>query len=160
MEDVVVRGIASDKNQAKISIIDLPDKPGVAASMFTELAAKGINVDMIIQSSAADGRNDISFTVNHKDLQKTLDVMEKIRRELGATEVIHDRNVAKISIVGVGMRSHVGIASKMFSSLARAGINIEMISTSEIKISCVIKNVHVEKAVKVIHKAFNLEKKK
>ncbi len=160
MEDVVVRGIASDKNQAKISIIDLPDKPGVAASMFTELAAKGINVDMIIQSSAADGRNDISFTVNHKDLPKTLDVMDKIRRELGATEVIHDRNVAKISIVGVGMRSHVGIASKMFSALARAGINIEMISTSEIKISCVIKNINVEKAVKVIHKAFHLEKRK
>jgi aspartate kinase len=160
MEDVVVRGIASDKNQAKISIIDLPDKPGVAASMFTELAAKGINVDMIIQSSAADGRNDISFTVSHKDLPKTLEVMDKIKRELGATEVIHDRNVAKISIVGVGMRSHVGIASKMFSALARAGINIEMISTSEIKISCVIKNVNVEKAVKVIHKAFNLDKKK
>ncbi|MDD5492317.1 MAG: aspartate kinase [bacterium] len=160
MEDVVVRGIASDKNQAKISIIDLPDKPGVAASMFTELAAKGINVDMIIQSSAADGRNDISFTVSHKDLPKTLEVMDKIKRELGATEVIHDRNVAKISIVGVGMRSHVGIASKMFSALARAGINIEMISTSEIKISCVIKNINVEKAVKVIHKAFNLDKKK
>jgi aspartate kinase len=159
MEDVVVRGIASDKNQAKISIIDLPDKPGVAASMFTELAAKGINVDMIIQSSAADGRNDISFTVSHKDLPKTLEVMDKIKRELGATEVIHDRNVAKISIVGVGMRSHVGIASKMFSALARAGINIEMISTSEIKISCVIKNINVEKAVKVIHKAFNLDKK-
>ncbi|MBI5555387.1 MAG: aspartate kinase [Elusimicrobia bacterium] len=160
MEDVVVRGIASDKNQAKISILDLPDKPGVAASMFTELAAKGINIDMIIQSSAADGRNDISFTVNHKDLPKTLEVMEKIRQELGATEVIHDRNVAKISMVGVGMRSHVGVASKMFSALARAGINIEMISTSEIKISCVIKSVHVEKAVKVIHKAFHLEKKK
>ncbi len=160
MEDVVVRGIASDKNQAKISIIDLPDKPGEAARMFKDLADKHINVDMIIQSSASDGRNDISFTVGHKDLSKTLEVMERIRRELGAKDVIHDSNVAKVSIVGVGMRSHVGVAAKMFSALAREGINIEMISTSEIKISCVIKNTQVDKAVKAIHRVFNLDKKK
>ena len=160
MEDVVVRSIASDKNQAKISIIDLPDKPGVAAEMFKDLADEHINVDMIIQSSASDGRNDISFTVSHKDLPKTLEVMERIKRELGAKEVVHDSNVAKVSIIGVGMRSHVGVAAKMFSALAREGINIEMISTSEIKISCVIKNSAVDEAVRAIHKTFNLEKKK
>lgn len=159
MEDVVVRGVASDKNQAKISIIDLPDKPGVAAQMFKELADKHINVDMIIQSSASDGRNDISFTVSRKDLPKTLEVTERIKRELGAKEVIHAANVAKVSIVGVGMRSHVGVAAKMFSSLAHVGINLEMISTSEIKISCVIKEKDIEKAVQAIHKAFGLERK-
>lgn len=159
MEDVVVRGVASDKNQAKISIIDVPDKPGIAAKMFTDLAAKGINVDMIIQSSAADGMNDISFTISHKDLDKTLEIMEKVKKNVGAREIIYDRNVAKVSIVGVGMRSHVGIAGRMFSALADEKINIQMISTSEIKISCVIKNTDVEKAVKALHKAFGLEKK-
>lgn len=159
MEDVVVRGVASDKNQAKISIVDVPDRPGIAAKMFTALAGRGINVDMIIQSSASDGMNDISFTVSHKDLDKTLEIMEEVKSDVGAREVMYDRNVAKISIVGVGMRSHVGVAGKMFLALAEEKINIQMISTSEIKISCVIKNTDVEKAVKALHKAFGLEKK-
>lgn len=159
MEDVVVRGVAGDKNQAKISIIDVPDRPGIAAMMFGKLADNHINVDMIIQSSASNGRNDISFTVSRTDLNKTLEVMEQVQQELGAQQVIHDKGIAKVSIVGVGMRSHVGVAAKMFKTLADAGINIEMISTSEIKISCVVKEENMEKAIKVVHQAFGLGKK-
>jgi len=158
MEEVVVSGVTYDKDQAKVAITDVPDRPGIAAKIFGALGAGNVNVDMIIQSSAEGGINDISFTVNRGDLKKTLDIMEKVKREIGAKELIYDDGVAKVSIVGVGMRSHSGIASEMFSALAEENINIEMISTSEIKISCVIKEKDTEKAVRAIHRKFGLGK--
>ncbi len=159
MEDVVVSGIASDSDQVKISITKLPDRPGVAAQLFSELGEKDINVDMIIQSSARDGVNNISFTVSRTNLKKTLETMNKIKKKLGAKEVFYDAQVAKVSLIGVGMRSHSGVASKMFSILAAEKINIEMISTSEIRISCVIKEKNLTKAVRVLHKKFKLDQK-
>ncbi len=158
MEEVVVNGVTYDKNEAKISIKDLPDTPGIAAKVFGALAQENINVDMIIQSSGSDGLNDISFTVSRNELSKSLALMDRLCEELGAREVVSDRNIAKISIVGVGMRSHAGVAARMFVALAENDINIEMISTSEIKVSCVIKEKDVNKAVKAIHNIFNLGK--
>jgi aspartate kinase len=158
MEEVEVSGVAYDKDQVKVAITDVPDRPGMAAKIFGALGAGNVNVDMIIQSSAEGGVNDISFTVNRGDLKKTLDIMERVKQEIGAKELIYDEGVAKVSIVGAGMRSHSGIASKMFSALAEENINIEMISTSEIKISCVIKEKDTEKAVRAIHRKFGLGK--
>jgi len=156
MEEVVVSGVAYDKDQVKVSITDVPDRPGIAAKIFGALGAGNVNVDMIIQSSAEGGINDISFTVTRGDLKKTLDVMEIVKREIGAKGLVYDDGVGKVSIIGVGMRSHSGVASKMFSALAEENINIEMISTSEIKISCVIKEKETEKAVRAIHRKFRL----
>jgi len=156
MEEVVVSGVAYDKDQVKVSITDVPDRPGIAARIFGALGAGNVNVDMIIQSSAEGGINDISFTVTRGDLKKTLDIMEKVKREIGAKGLVYDDGVGKVSIIGVGMRSHSGVASKMFSALAEENINIEMISTSEIKISCVIKEKETEKAVRAIHRKFRL----
>jgi aspartate kinase len=157
MEDVVVSGIAFDKNQVKFSISGVPDEPGIAAKIFHELAVNNVNVDMIIQSAAEDGKNDIAFTVHEQDLNKALDVLKSFKEKLSASFVYDDR-VAKISIVGIGMKSHTGVAAKMFTALANQGINIEMISTSEIKVSCVIRRDSVEKSVKALHKVFELEK--
>jgi aspartate kinase len=160
MEDVLVSGIAFDRNQAKVSLVDVPDRPGVAAAIFGALANVGVNVDMIIQSEAQSGANDISFTVAQSDLKKTLDHLDPIKTLLGAKALLHDGDVAKIAVVGVGMRSHPGVAASMFEALARHGINIQMISTSEIKISCVISREQVNDAVKLLHKTFDLDKKK
>ncbi len=158
MEEPVVSGVAYDKNEARLSVRDVPDQPGVAAKIFSALAKESVNVDMIIQSTAQNGLNEISFTVSRQDLKKALSVLEPIRHKLGAKEVFFDDRVAKLSIIGVGMRSHSGVAAKMFSVLADAGINIEMISTSEIKVACVIKESEGQKAVKLVHKAFGLGK--
>ena len=159
MEDVVVSGIAFDRKQAKISIVDIPDRPGVAAKIFGALGKAGINVDMIIQSEAIDRKNDISFTVSEGELKKTLKALRPMKIALEAKDLVAHANVGKVAVVGVGMRSHSGVASKMFQALAEAKINIQMISTSEIKISCVISRDHVDEAVKVLHKAFELDKK-
>lgn len=159
MEDVVVSGIALDRKQAKVSLVEIPDKPGVAAQMFTALADAGVNVDMIIQSQARDNSNDISFTVPEGDLKKTLAALEPVKVALGAKDLLHDASVAKVAIVGVGMRSHPGVASKMFQTLADHNINIQMISTSEIKIACIINRDKTDEAVKLLHKAFALDKK-
>ena len=159
MEDIVVRGVASDKNQAKVTVKGLEDKPGVAAAMFTELARKSINVDMIVQNVSEKGETDITFTVPRGDLAKTRRVVEGMQAELGAKAVTEDEDIAKVSIVGVGMRSHSGVAARMFESLAKQKINIEMIATSEIKISVVIRKGEADKAVQVLHKAFELGKK-
>jgi len=156
MEEVVVNAVAYDKDQVKMSITDVPDRPGIAAKIFGALGEGNVNVDMIIQSSAEGGINDISFTVSRGELKRALTIMEKVKREIGAKQVLYDDKVAKVSIVGVGMRSHSGVACKMFSALAEENINIEMISTSEIKISCVIGEEHMEKAVRAIHKKFGL----
>ncbi len=158
MEEVVVSGIAYDKNQVKLTVKDVPDQPGIAARLFSTIAEANINVDMIVQNVSVDGAHaDISFTVPKTDLPLALDVSEKIARDLGVAGVDVGEGIAKVSIVGVGMRSHSGVAAKMFSTLAGHGINIIMISTSEIKVSCVIDGKFTELAVRVLHDAFGLE---
>ena len=159
MEDIVVRGVASDKNQAKVTVKGLEDKPGVAAVLFTELAKKSINVDMIVQNVSEKGETDITFTVPRGDLAKTKRVVEVLQPELGAKDVREDEDIAKVSIVGVGMRSHSGVAARMFDTLAKNKVNIELIATSEIKISVVIDKADADKAVQSLHKAFGLGKK-
>jgi aspartate kinase len=156
MEGVVVSGVTYNKNEAKISIMRVPDRPGVAAKLFGAVAKDNIVVDMIIQNISQDGHTDISFTVAKPDLRKTLQIMDKVAKEIGAERVISDDKIAKVSLVGVGMRSHSGVASGMFDCLGREGINIQMISTSEIKISCVIDSKYTELAVRALHDAFKL----
>jgi aspartate kinase len=160
MEDIVVSGVTLQKDEAKVTIRDVPDKPGMAAEIFRELAAKEINVDMIVQNVSREGATDLSFTVVKNDLAATLRVARSVAQRIGAGEVTTDEGVAKLSIVGIGMRSHSGIAAKMFEAMARERINIEMISTSEIKISCVIRRQHAERAMRVVHQAFGLGKSK
>ncbi len=158
MEKVSVAGIAYDKNQAKITVVNVPDKPGIAAELFRGLAKANINVDMIVQNISSDGKHaDISFTIPKTDSQKTMKVTHKIAKKLDAVKVDLLDNISKVSIIGVGMRSHSGVASKMFDTFAAHGINIMMISTSEIKISCVVDAMYTELAVRVLHDAFELE---
>jgi aspartate kinase len=157
MEDIVVSGVAYNRNEAKISVIGVPDRPGIAAELFGRLGEKNISVDMIIQNVAENALNDISFTVSKEDLTEALKVSDEAAKALNAREVAHDKDIAKVSVVGVGMKSHSGVAATMFRALARSGINIQMISTSEIKISCVIKEGDVDKAVQCIHEEFELE---
>jgi len=159
MEKEVVSGITYDKNEAKITILGVQDKPGVAAKIFSPLAEKNINVDMIIQNVSADGKlADMSFTVTKTDFEKALSIVRQLSGDIGAREVVGDPSIAKLSIVGVGMRSHAGVASKMFQCLSDVGINIQMISTSEIKVSCVIDEKFIELGVRVLHEAFELDK--
>jgi len=159
METVLVSGITYNKDEAKISVMGVPDKPGIAAKLFTPLTTSNITVDMIIQNVSHDGLTDLTFTVPHGDFKKALKAVEETAREIGAAGVRNDENIAKVSIVGVGMRSHSGIASKMFRVLSQEGINIQMISTSEIKVSCIIDSKYTELAVRVLHQAFGLDKK-
>jgi aspartate kinase len=159
MEKEVVSGITYDKNEAKITILGVQVKPGVAARIFTPLSEKNINVDMIIQNVSTDGKlADLSFTVTKTDFDKALTIVKQIAGEIGCRDVVGDPSIAKLSIVGVGMRSHAGVASKMFASLSKVGINIQMISTSEIKVSCVIDEKFIELGVRVLHEAFELDK--
>ncbi len=159
MERVLVSGVTLAKNEGRITITRVPDKPGVASKLFTPISDAQIVVDMIIQNkSPEDGYADITFTVPKADLKRTLKLVKKVGEELGAQEVLADENIVKVSIVGAGMRSHAGVATKMFSALARENINIMMISTSEIKISVVIEAKYGELATRVLHKAFGLEK--
>ena len=157
MENVFVSGIAYDKNQAKVTIVNVPDRPGIAAKLFEAIAAANIVVDMIVQNVSSDGKfADISFTVPKTDTRKALEVSEAIANELGAERVDKREDISKISVIGVGMRTHSGVASKMFQTLAANNINIAMISTSEIKVSCVIDLKYTELAVRVLHEAFEL----
>jgi len=157
MEKVLVSGVAYDKNQVKITILGVPDKPGIAARLFRSIAEANINVDMIVQNISSDGKStDISFTISRTDLQKALSITDEIIKALEARAVSVDENIAKVSIVGVGMKTHSGVAAKMFDALADQGINIMMISTSEIKVSCVIDSKYTELAVRVLHDAFGL----
>ncbi|MEA3222410.1 MAG: aspartate kinase [Thermodesulfobacteriota bacterium] len=159
MESVLVSGVTYDKDEAKITLLGVQDKPGVAATIFTPLAEESINVDMIIQNVSADGKHaDLSFTVPMSDYERAMVIVRKKGEHLGARDVLGDTKIAKISIIGVGMRSHAGIAAKMFNVLSREGINIQMISTSEIKISCVIDEKYIELGIRVLHDAFNLDK--
>lgn len=156
MEDVVIRGVTHDNNQAKITIFGVPDKPGTAFKIFSEIGSAEINVDMIVQSIGKDGKATISFTVSKTDVREALNIAEKVCKEIGCTEVSADENIAKVSIVGVGMRSHSGVAARMFQALANNNINIQMISTSEIKLSCVVDENDIERAIKAIHDEFEL----
>ncbi len=159
MEHVVVSGIAYDKNQTKFTIMGVPDRPGIAANLFKTIAESNIVVDMIVQNISHDGKYaDISFTVPKTDSKKAQEISETVAKELEAQGVIADNDIAKISIVGVGMRTHSGVAAKTFNALSENGINIIMISTSEIKISCVISVKYTELAVRVLHDVFELEK--
>jgi len=160
MEEIIVSGVTVNKDEAKITMCDVPDKPGIAARIFKKIAQKNINIDMIIQNVSHTGLTDLSFTVLQKDLNKTRKTIREVATKIGAGEIIYNDNIAKVSVVGLGMRSHSGIAARMFSALSRKKINIDMISTSEIKISCVINKKHATKAVKAIHGEFGLSKTK
>ncbi|ADI02230.1 aspartate kinase [Syntrophothermus lipocalidus] len=152
----IVTGVAHDLNVAKLALFDVPDVPGMAKTIFKALAQQGINVDMIIQSATRDERNDISFTITRDDLARALPVVEKVAGEIGANGFTYGEDVAKVSIVGAGMQSNPGVAASMFEALADEGINIQMISTSEIKVSCIIDADSVEKAVNALHAKFRL----
>ncbi len=160
MEQAIISGIAFNRDEAKISVMGVEDRPGIAYALLGPIAAANIDVDMIVQNIGASGHTDFSFTVNRSEYQKALAVLsaERERKHYEAREIIGDNRIAKVSVVGIGMRSHVGLASKMFKALADEGINIQMISTSEIKIAVVIDEKYLELAVRVLHKAFELEK--
>lgn len=159
MEETVLSGVTLNKTEAKLTICDIPDKPGLAARIFKSISNQGINVDMIVQNTSRDRITDISFTVPRAMLKAALKATRKISRRIHTGSVFADTDIARVSIVGVGMRTHPGVAAKMFEALANCRINIEMISTSDISISCIIKKKFSQKAVKAIHKMFGLEKK-
>ncbi|KXS31474.1 MAG: Aspartokinase [Candidatus Gallionella acididurans] len=158
MEQAIISGIAFNRDEAKITVMGVPDRPGIAYQILGPVSDANIDVDIIIQNVGVDGTTDFSFTVHRNEFARAMDILKnKVQPHIGAREVIGDDKAAKVSVVGVGMRSHVGIASKMFRTLAEEGINIQMISTSEIKISVVIDEKYLELAVRVLHKAFNLD---
>ena len=156
MEDFVVSGVTLNKNEAKITVCDVPDKPGIAAKLFKEISKNGISVDTIVQNVSRTGSTDVSFTVPIGDLSKTKSIMQRFTKKIKGGRVIEDKDIARVSIVGVGMKTHTGVASKMFEALAEKKINIDMITTSEISISCIINKKNAEKAVKSIHAKFGL----
>ena len=160
MENILISGISFDKNQAKITIAGIPDSPGVAAKIFTPLGDSGIVVDMIVQNISIEGHTDMTFTVPRTDFKKSIIIMEEIAKKLGARDILSDDKITKVSLVGVGMKTHSGVATTMFKALAKEGINIMMISTSEIKISCVIEEKYTELAVRTLHDAFELGEEK
>jgi aspartate kinase len=159
MEKVLVSGVTYDRNQAKITIVKVPDRPGTASKIFTPISQASINVDMIIQNVSEDGFTDLTFTVPETEVSRALEVVQRSANDIGAAAVQCNKDIAKVSIVGVGMRSHAGVAAKMFEVLAGEGINIMMISTSEIKVSCVVDAKYTELAVRVLHDAFGLGEK-
>jgi aspartate kinase len=158
MEDPIISGIAFNRDEAKVTVAGVPDKPGIAYQILGPVADANIDVDMIIQNVGADGTTDFTFTVHKNEMNKALSILrDKVQGHIQAREISGDDKIAKVSVVGVGMRSHVGIASQMFRTLAEEGINIQMISTSEIKIAVVIEEKYMELAVRVLHKAFALD---
>ncbi|MCG3176087.1 MAG: Aspartate kinase [Candidatus Omnitrophica bacterium] len=159
MEDVLIRGVSINKNEAKLTVRRVPNKPGVAARLFRRLADDGINVDVIIQNIGRSAATDISFTVPAGEADAAVRSLRGARKSIGFTDVSKDTNIAKVSVVGIGMRSHAGVAATMFEILAKKGINIEMISTSEIKISCVVARADGERSVRALHAGFNLTKR-
>ncbi len=157
MEKEVVSGVTYDRDQAKITVVNVPDKPGIAARLFTPISDQNIVVDMIIQNASVEGFTDLTFTVPKKDMEEVQAILKKVAKEIGANRIEYDENISKVSMVGVGMKSHAGVASRMFAALASEGINILMISTSEIKISCVVESKYTELAVRVLHDVFHLD---
>ncbi len=158
MEEVVVSAITMNRGEAKITVCNVPDRPGIAARIFNELADKGVSVDMIVQNVSHLRQTDISFTVSKADVQKAIRIISKIKSQIGIEEVLEDSDIARVSIVGVGMKSHPGVAGKMFKVLASHKINIEMISTSDISISCIVQKKFAEEAVRALHSKFGLAK--
>ncbi len=156
MEQPIISGVTHDVSEAKVTIFRVPDRPGVAARLFRALADENVNVDMIEQNVSTDGHTDISFTVPSAELKRTRDVMEKMVVELEAAGVDDDPDIGRVSLVGAGMRTNPGVAAQMFETLANEGINIEMISTSTIRISCVVQQDDVERAVRALHESFEL----
>lgn len=156
MEEILVSGVAAQRSEAKINVLGVPDRPGIAGELLGAVADANINVDVILQNVAADGLNDISFTVPRDDLREAYETVQRKAKEIGAREVKVDDKIAKVSIVGVGMRTHSGVAARMFRALAQAGVNIESISTSEIKISCLVAEADLERAVRAVHDEFRL----
>ena len=157
MEKLLVSGVTCDKNQARITLKKVPDQPGVAAKVFSPVSEAGIVIDMIIQNMRSGGQTDLTFTVPETDFKQAMAIAEQVAKEIGAEEVLGDQNIAKVSVIGVGMRNHSGVASVMFNALAEENINIRMISTSEIRISCVVEEKYSELAVRVLHTAFGLD---
>jgi aspartate kinase len=157
METLIVTAVTHDKDQARITLKKVPDQPGIAAKIFSPIADSGIVVDMIIQNTRSGGQTDLTFTVPRADFDRALKIEQKIAVEIGAEEVFGDKTISKVSVIGVGMRNHSGVAATMFKSLAGEGINISMISTSEIRISCIIAEKYTELAVRVLHTAFGLD---
>jgi aspartate kinase len=158
MERRMVTGVSYDRNEAKVAVREVPDRPGIAGKIFGPVSEANINVDMIVQNVSSAGTTDLTFTVPKAELKKSLAIIEKVAKEIGAKQVESSEGIAKVSVIGIGMRSHAGIASKMFSTLAKENINIQMISTSEIKISIIIDDKYTELAVRVLHDIFELEK--
>jgi len=158
MERLVVSGVTYNKNEARITLKKVPDQPGIAAKIFTPIAEAGIQVDMIIQNMRSGGETDLTFTVSKTEYDDAIRIAEQVAGEIGATEVLGDKNIAKVSVIGVGMKNHSGVAAKMFAILAAENINIRLISTSEIRISCVVTEKYAELAVRVLHTAFGLDK--
>ena len=156
MEDPAIAGIAFERDEAKLTVAGVPDVPGIAYKVIGPVSEAGIEVDVIVQNAAADGSNDITFTVKRAECDKAKEILETVASNLKANEVTLDRKICKVSLVGVGMRSHAGIASRMFKALAEENINIEIITTSEIKISVVIEEKYLELAVRALHSAFEL----
>jgi aspartate kinase len=156
VEQAMVSGVALDDAEAKITLEDVPDRPGVAATIFKAVASEGINVDMIVQNVSHDGTTDLSFTAPRADLSRLEDVVERVVKEVGAIRYSADAGIAKVSLIGAGMKSHPGVAAEMFEVLAAEGINIEMISTSSIRISCIVRSEHAPRAVRAIHERFGL----
>jgi len=157
MEQAIISGIAFSRDEAKITVMGVPDRPGIAYAILGPIADANVDVDMIIQNASVDGITDFSFTVHRSDYQKAMDIAKTVQSHIGAKAIVGDNKVCKVSMVGLGMRSHVGIASQMFRTLSEEGINIQMISTSEIKISVVVDEKYMELAVRVLHKAFGLD---
>lgn len=158
MEQLLVSGVTHNKDEARITLKKVPDQPGIAAKIFTPISEAGIVVDMIIQNTRAGGKTDLTFTVPKTDFDRALKIEEVVAEEIGAEDVFGDKNIAKVSVIGVGMKNHSGVASIMFTTLARENINIIMISTSEIRISCLIEEKYAELAVRVLHTAFGLDR--
>jgi aspartate kinase len=156
MEDAIISGVAHDTSEAKVTVVGVPDRPGVAAEMFTALADATINVDMIVQNVSSDGRTDISFTVPRGEVEQVTELVQGMLGEIGAEQVLVNPAVAKVSLIGAGMKTHPGVAARMFEALSRAGVNIQMISTSTIRVSVIIDDAMVEDAVRAVHGAFEL----
>lgn len=157
MEAALIRAVVADDSEAKVTVAGVPDRPGIAGSLFRHLADSDVNVDMIVQNVSAGGVTDISFTVPHSQLEEAMEICEEQRREMGAAGVSSDHDIAKVSVVGAGMKSNPGVAAQMFETLAANGINIEMISTSAIRISCVVGEADADRAVQVLHETYELD---
>ncbi|MEO6848421.1 MAG: aspartate kinase, partial [Chthoniobacterales bacterium] len=159
LENVVVRGISVERNQAKVTIMGVPDRPGTASRIFTTLSERNIVIDVIVQNPSTTGAADISFTINKDELEKMGDALDKVVKEIGADKIVKTDGIAKLSVVGIGMRSHSGVAATLFEALSKGGINIQMISTSEIKIAVIVEEAKLNEAANVAHEAFGLAAK-